>query len=149
MSNNYQRILCPISWSDNSMNALKETVNYTRNHNIQLDILYVIDSTLLAFGSFQPVMSIQQQKELAETYEKKMTNLIQKILDEGSSMYQVHSHIRFGDPRKVICENFLEEYRNDLIVLGQPHLNHLHRALTGSVYTYVSKYASCDILTIH
>ncbi|MFT9411326.1 universal stress protein, partial [Liquorilactobacillus hordei] len=69
MSNNYQRILCPISWSDNSMNALKETVNYTRNHNIQLDILYVIDSTLLAFGSFQPVMSPQQQKELAETYE--------------------------------------------------------------------------------
>ncbi|MDN7144305.1 universal stress protein [Liquorilactobacillus mali] len=148
MSNNYQRILCPISWSNNSMNALKKTANYTRNHNIQLDILYVIDSTILAFGNFQPEMSSQQKKQLKETYEKKMANLVQEILAEGSSMYQVHSHIRFGDPRKIICENFLEEYRDDLIVLGQPQFNHLHRALTGSVYAYVNKYATCDILTV-
>ncbi|MFT9190513.1 MAG: universal stress protein, partial [Liquorilactobacillus sp.] len=149
MSNNYQRILCPISWSNNSINALNGTVSYARVHNIQLDILYVIDDTLLAFGNFQPEMSPQQRKDLAEIYEKKMANLIQKFLDEGSSMYQIHSHIRFGDPRKIICDSFLEEYRNDLIVLGQPQFNHLHRVLTGSVYTYVSKYASCDILTIH
>ncbi|WP_057737971.1 universal stress protein [Liquorilactobacillus uvarum] len=149
MTADYQRILVAIDWDSASEKALKTCVAYAREHNLQLDILHVIDSSLLSFGNIDFSPSSQKIYELEQKNMYKLEKILSTALENGSSEYQTHIHLRFGDPRTVISSDFPSEYRNDLIVLGTTQKNRIQRTFVGSVSNHVVKTAKCDVLIVH
>lgn len=148
LTTNYQRLLVAIDWTSASERALELSTMYTHENNLQLDILHVIDSSLLSFGNVDVSPSSQKIYALEQKNMHKLEGVLARALESGSSEYQTHIHLRFGDPRKVISSDFPEEYRNDLIVLGTTQKNRIQRALVGSVSSHVIKTAKCDVLSV-
>ncbi|WP_235809369.1 universal stress protein [Liquorilactobacillus aquaticus] len=148
MTLDYQRILVAIDWNPASEEVLKVSAAYAREHNLQLDILHVIDSSLLSFGNVDITPSNQKLYVLEQENMNKLEKRMSIELKNGSSEYQTHIHLRFGDPRKVISTDFPSEYRNDLIILGTTQKNRVQRTFVGSVSNYVVKTAKCDVLVV-
>ncbi|MFT8606766.1 MAG: universal stress protein [Liquorilactobacillus ghanensis] len=146
MQQPYQRILLAIDLSNDIPDALEKSASYARHNNIQLDILFVLDPTIIVFGNTQAELSDENLYHLEKKASKQLKEIKNKLLAAGSSVYQIHTHLRFGDPRIIIAQEFPAEYRNDLIILGKTQKNHLQRFFTGSVSSYVIKTAQPDVI---
>ena len=68
------------------------------------------------------------------------------IKEAGLKPEQIRVHLRFGNPKLVIVEDFQPEYENDLIIVGSTGKNFLQRLVVGSVASYVIRSARCDVL---
>ena len=76
-----------------------------------------------------------------------MLELRRKAIQEaGLKPEQIRVHLRFGNPKLVIVEDFQPEYENDLIIVGSTGKNFLQRLVVGSVASYVIRSARCDVL---
>lgn len=144
----YQRILVAHDGSRSAEKALEIAADYARENNIQLDILYVLDSSIVGFGNTHAAPYDDDLYLFEEKAISQLDRIKKRLVAAGSSVYQVHVHLRFGDPRTIIAQEFPDEYRNDLIILGSSTKNYLQRIFTGSVSSYVIRTAACDSLII-
>ena len=129
--------------------ALERTAEYANKNNIQLDILYVLDPAIAGFGNTQIELSSESLYHLEEKSIGQLEIIKRRLIISGSSIYQVHVHLRIGDPRIIVAQEFPTEYQNDLIVLSSSRKNHLQRFFTGSVSSYVIKNAQADVVVMH
>ena len=65
---------------------------------------------------------------------------------DGLDEANVSVHLRFGNPKDVIVNDFQPEYHNDLIIVGSTGKNLFQRIIVGSVASYVVRAAKCDVL---
>ncbi|AUJ32466.1 MAG: universal stress protein [Liquorilactobacillus nagelii] len=149
MTQPYQRILFATDQSENNITALERTAEYANKNNIQLDILYVLDPAIAGFGNTQIELSSESLYHLEEKSIGQLEIIKRRLIISGSSIYQVHVHLRIGDPRIIVAQEFPTEYQNDLIVLSSSRKNHLQRFFTGSVSSYVIKNAQADVVVMH
>ncbi|MCI1634350.1 MAG: universal stress protein [Liquorilactobacillus nagelii] len=149
MTQPYQRILFATDQSENNVTALERTAEYANKNNIQLDILYVLDPAIAGFGNTQIELSSESLYHLEEKSIGQLEIIKRRLIISGSSIYQVHVHLRIGDPRIIVAQEFPTEYQNDLIVLSSSRKNHLQRFFTGSVSSYVIKNAQADVVVMH
>lgn len=149
MTQPYQRILFATDQSENNVTALERTAEYANKNNIQLDILYVLDPAIAGFGNTQIELSSESLYHLEEKSIGQLEIIKRRLIFSGSSIYQVHVHLRIGDPRIIVAQEFPTEYQNDLIVLSSSRKNHLQRFFTGSVSSYVIKNAQADVIIMH
>ncbi|MFT8747349.1 universal stress protein [Liquorilactobacillus nagelii] len=149
MTQPYQRILFATDQSENNVTALERTAEYANKNNIQLDILYVLDPAIAGFGNTQIELSSESLYHLEEKSIGQLEIIKRRLIISGSSIYQVHVHLRIGDPRIIVAQEFPTEYQNDLIVLSSSRKNHLQRFFTGSVSSYVIKNAQADVVIMH
>lgn len=149
MTQPYQRILFATDQSENNITALERTAEYANKNNIQLDILYVLDPAIAGFGNTQIELSSESLYHLEEKSIGQLEIIKRRLIISGSSIYQVHVHLRIGDPRIIVAQEFPTEYQNDLIVLSSSRKNHLQRFFTGSVFSYVIKNAQADVVVMH
>lgn len=148
MTLNYQRILVAVNKSAGADRALEKAVATAKRNHARLDILRVIDINSLQYkAGGQTVIDGQDIYDIEQSNEEFLTELRGKILrNDGLDPEQVFVHLRFGNPRTVILDDFQPEYHNDLLVIGGTEMSLFKRMLAGSVTSYVPRAAQCDVL---
>lgn len=143
----YKRILVCIDGSKNAKAALCDLANYVRGTDIRVDILRVLDINSLEYGGCGLILNSDRIVELEEANETYMKNIKHEMVhDYGLKPDQVFVHLRFGNPKTVIVDDFQPEYHSDLIVVGSAGKNFIERLIVGSVASYVLSHAKCDVL---
>lgn len=132
MKNMITRILCPIDFSQTSMEALEYA------HELAL----ATKATLLLCHAFDRPATW----ELGNQTEPADEALEQKLLDVKLTL-PVERFLHVGDPGKVICW-LADEQACDLIIMGTHGRTGLRHLVFGSVAEYVLQHAHCPVMTI-
>ena len=148
MAQEYKRVLVAIDGSKGADAALRTAIEDTkRNDHTHLDLLRVIDLNSLEYGGAGIALDGQKIYEIEQANEGYMLKLKDKIVAEYNlDADRVSVHLRFGNPKAVITQDFQPEYGNDLIVVGSTGKNFVQRMIVGSVASYVIRTAKCDVL---
>lgn len=143
MLKEYKKILVAIDGSDESEQAFKKAVHVAKRNNSILYLAHVID-----IRAFESVSSFD------ENLAAEATNIAKETLD-GYVVYgnehgveDIHCLIEYGAPKTVLSNQLQKEHDIDLIMLGATGLNAMERILIGSVSSYVSRHADCDVLIV-
>ena len=148
MAQEYKRVLVAIDGSKGADAALRTAIEVTkRNDHTHLDVLRVLDLNSLEYGGAGIALDGQKIYEIEQANEGYMLKLKDKIVDKYNlDVDRVSVHLRFGNPKAVITQDFQPEYGNDLIVVGSTGKNFVQRMIVGSVASYVIRTAKCDVL---
>ena len=148
MAQEYKRVLVAIDGSKGADAALRTAIEVTkRNDHTHLDVLRVLDLNSLEYGGAGIALDGQKIYEIEQANESYMLKLKDKIVAEYNlDADRVSVHLRFGNPKAVITQDFQPEYNNDLIVVGSTGKNFVQRMIVGSVASYVIRTAKCDVL---
>ena len=147
MSCEYEKILVAIDGSKGGEVALKEAIEVAKRNDAHLDVLRVMDLNSLEYGGAGIALDGEQIYEIENDSEEYLLELRRKAIQEaGLKPEQIRVHLRFGNPKLVIVEDFQPEYENDLIIVGSTGKNFLQRLVVGSVAAYVIRSARCDVL---
>lgn len=148
MAQEYKRVLVAIDGSKGADAALRTAIEVTkRNDHTYLDVLRVLDLNSLEYGGAGIALDGQKIYEIEQANEGYMLKLKDKIVAEYNlDADRVSVHLRFGNPKAVITQDFQPEYGNDLIVVGSTGKNFVQRMIVGSVASYVIRTAKCDVL---
>ena len=148
MAQQYKRVLVAIDGSKGADAALRTAIEVTkRNDHTHLDVLRVLDLNSLEYGGAGIALDGQKIYEIEQANEGYMLKLKDKIVAEYNlDADRVSVHLRFGNPKAVITQDFQPEYGNDLIVVGSTGKNFVQRMIVGSVASYVIRTAKCDVL---
>lgn len=149
MAQEYKRVLVAIDGSKGADAALRTAIEVTkRNDHTHLDVLRVLDLNSLEYGGAGIALDGQKIYEIEQANEGYMLKLKDKIVAEYNldADRRVSVHLRFGNPKAVITQDFQPEYGNDLIVVGSTGKNFVQRMIVGSVASYVIRTAKCDVL---
>lgn len=148
MAQEYKRVLVAIDGSKGADAALRTAIEVTkRNDHTHLDVLRVLDLNSLEYGGAGIALDGQKIYEIEQANEGYMLKIKDKIVAEYNlDADRVSVHLRFGNPKAVITQDFQPEYGNDLIVVGSTGKNFVQRMIVGSVASYVIRTAKCDVL---
>lgn len=148
MAQEYKCVLVAIDGSKGADAALRTAIEVTkRNDHTHLDVLRVLDLNSLEYGGAGIALDGQKIYEIEQANEGYMLKLKDKIVAEYNlDADRVSVHLRFGNPKAVITQDFQPEYGNDLIVVGSTGKNFVQRMIVGSVASYVIRTAKCDVL---
>ena len=148
MAQEYKRVLVAIDGSKGADAALRTAIEVTkRNDHTHLDVLRVLDLNSLEYGGAGIALDGQKIYEIEQANEGYMLKLKDTIVAEYNlDADRVSVHLRFGNPKAVITQDFQPEYGNDLIVVGSTGKNFVQRMIVGSVASYVIRTAKCDVL---
>ena len=143
-------ILVATDGSETSLAALDAAIGEAVVHGARLHVLSVVDSSIP-----QSTMAGPQSDILDVNYQiitDALTNEAQEVLDAAADTaakagIQVHQHLEYGDPRRVIIAT-AEEVGADLIVLGSTGRTGLEALLLGSVSSAVVTHAKTSTMII-
>jgi nucleotide-binding universal stress UspA family protein len=147
LENKYQRVLVAIDGSSGSDAALKKAVKVARREQAHLDILQVLDLNSLSYDNTGLSLDGKKVYQVEQVNENYLQDLKQQLIDEKQlPAAEISVHLRFGNPKSVIVNDFQPEYQNDLIIVGATGKNFIERLIVGSVASYVIRTAKCDVL---
>lgn len=141
----YEKILVPVDGSKSAEKALMKAIDIVKRNGGHLDILNVIDLKQFS-SSFGGMMDLSGDI-IYQTFED-----VQKYLDElentvkENGVDDVAVHARYGSPKTIIANDFVNDHKIQLIVMGSTGLNVVERMLVGSVTDYVVRTAKCDVI---
>ncbi|WP_395387286.1 universal stress protein [Pediococcus parvulus] len=145
MLQQYKNILAPIDGSKVTDTVLKKAIEVAKLNDTHLDILNVLEVNQFS-DTYGGAVSGDVIYKLSEDVQKRLAELKKQAEDAGLS--DVSVHVRFGNPKPVIATEFPKDHHNELIMIGSTGLNALERLMVGSVATYVSRNAICDVLVV-
>lgn len=145
MLQQYKNILSPIDGSKVTDTVLKKAIEVAKRNDTHLDILNVLEVNQFS-DTYGGAVSGDVIYKLSEDVQKRLAELKKQAEDAGLS--DVSVHVRFGNPKPVIATEFPKDHHNELIMIGSTGLNALERLMVGSVATYVSRNAICDVLVV-
>jgi nucleotide-binding universal stress UspA family protein len=140
----FGRLLCPIDFSQASIDALHVALSLANEADAELEVLNVIDwpddETFLVESFESPDM----QKQLETQTARRLDALIP---DEAKVWSRPSAKVRVGTPHREIV-SAANDMNADLIVLGVHGRNALDVTLFGSTTNQVVRRASCPVLTV-
>ena len=145
MVQQYKNSLAPIDGSKVTDTVLKKAIEVAKRDDTHLDILNVLEVSQFS-DTYGGAVSGDVIYKLSEDVQKRLAELKKQAEDAGLS--DVSVHVRFGNPKPVIATEFPKDHHNELIMIGSTGLNALERLMVGSVATYVSRNAICDVLVV-
>ncbi|GAB5051510.1 universal stress protein [Pediococcus ethanolidurans] len=145
MLQQYKNILAPIDGSKVTDTVLKKAIEVAKRNDTRLDILNVLEVNQFS-DTYGGAVSGDVIYKLSEDVQKRLAELKKQAEDAG--LKDVSVHVRFGNPKPVIATEFPKDHHNELIMIGSTGLNALERLMVGSVATYVSRNAICDVLVV-
>lgn len=141
----YQSVLVPLDTSQTAELALAKAVAVAERNNAHLDMLSVIDTHQSNY--FGGLVSGNLTDKLVNDATKYLDQLTSEV-KAHSSLTDIETHIRFGNPKSVIGIEFPDDHNTDLIMMGATGMNAIERALTGSVTDFVTKNSPADVLVV-
>lgn len=147
MEQDYEKILVPVDGSKETEMAFRKAVKVAQMNNGHIDVLTVLD-TKQFIGLHGGMLNGDVIYQLSEDAQKYLNELKDEAVKNGMSADNVAIHVRFGEPKTVIAQEFVEEYKNDLIMIGSTGMNAVTRLLVGSVSEYVTRNARTDVIIV-
>ncbi|UDM32223.1 universal stress protein [Lentilactobacillus laojiaonis] len=141
----YQNILVPVDGSSISSKVLDRGIELAIANDTTLDILNVLEVTQFN-QSYGSSLNGDVIYKLTEDTEKQLEAMQKRAQEAG--VKEVNIHIRFGNPKPIIANEFPQDHQTQLIVLGSTGLSAIERFVVGSVTSFVTRNAICDVLTV-
>ena len=143
MLKEYTKILVAIDGSEESEQAFKKAIHVAKRNNSILYLAHVID-----IRAFESVSSFDENlaAEATDVARETLDSYVHYANEHGVT--DVHCLIEYGAPKTILSTELQQEYNIDLIMLGATGLNAMERILIGSVSSYVSRHADCDVLIV-
>ena len=141
----FNRILCPVDFSEHSRAALKHAADLARDLGSELILIHVVEPILypVEYG-MAPVPSEDLESQAAHNAEAELQKLVSQLA-EGVS--QTQTRVEFGRAEDCIVR-FAELQGVGLVVLATHGLTGLKHMLLGSTAERIVRSASCPVLTI-
>lgn len=140
----FQKILCPVDFSEHSKAALRMARDLAREHGGRLTVLHVVEPILypVEYG-----MAPVPAEDLETTVTRNARERLEELVKEEVGGEPVETRVVFGAAWQEICR-IAEEEGFDLIVLATHGLTGLKHLLLGSVAERVVRHAPCPVLTV-
>lgn len=143
----YKNIVAAIDGSKATIPVLTAAVKSAIHNHAHLDLLTIEQVGQITDGYItSTTVSTDQTYNLVKTTEERLEDL--KMLAWKMGLLDVSIHIRFGNPKRVIAQDFPKDHHSDLIVIGTTGLSSVERFVLGSVTNYVNRNAPCDVLVV-
>jgi nucleotide-binding universal stress UspA family protein len=136
----FSRILCPVDFDDNSMQALDTAANLARENNGTVFVLHVVPLIIEPTGMPVYVDLYKGQEEAART---KLLEIAPKRL--GGLKYELLIHT--GEPAGTIL-NAEKRTKADLVVMATHGRRGFKRFFLGSIAELVLRESICPVLTV-
>ncbi len=140
MAQQFSRILCPVDFDDNSMQALDTAANLARESNGTVFVLHVVPLIIEPTG--MPVY-VDLYKGQEETARAKLLEIAHKRL--GGIKYEILTHT--GEPAGTIL-NAEKRIKADVVVMATHGRRGFKRFFLGSIAELVLRESTCPVLTV-
>ena len=142
-----KRILVPIDFSPDSLNALAYATELGAAFDADLLLLYVIEPIYYATPADIYAVNTNVATLLDEQRQAAEEQFAHIVAKQGSQARRMRTLIKSGTPSEVIVECAASE-RTDLIVLATHGRTGLAHLFLGSVAEKVVRTAVCPVLTV-
>lgn len=141
-----RKILCPIDFSEASLQGLEEAIEYAVHFEAELCLTHIIYNGIPlgadAAGYFALLPELQEIPH--HNVEKKLQEITSELRAQGVRTSYV---IGTGETGLGIVK-FANELQADLIIIGTHGWTGWKRIIFGSVAEKVMRYARCQVLTV-
>lgn len=140
----YDKIFVSLDGTEAQAKVLDRAIIMAANHNAELYIGHVIDSTALETAGTYPT-------DLIAALEKSFRSSIadQIILAENElTIKKVEVIVKAGRIRETLKDEMLDVIHPDLVICGARGLSSIKYAIMGSISTFLTRSAPCDTLVI-
>lgn len=141
---NFQKILCPVDYSNCSMSALTYATELALKDSARLYLLYVKDERVSDYGGLKFDAEFNHTAETVTGMEQKLRS---SIPEEIRCSINVEILIRAGVPFEEILK-VARDNVTDLIVMGTHGRTGITHMVIGSVAEKVLRHAPCPVLCI-
>lgn len=141
---NFQKILCPVDYSNCSMSALTYATELALKDSARLYLLYVKDERVSDYGGLKFDAEFNHTAETVTGMEQKLRS---SIPEEIRCSINVEILIRAGVPFEEILK-VARDNVTDLIVMGTHGRTGITHMVIGSVAEKVIRNAPCPVLCI-
>jgi len=140
----YDKIFVSLDGSETQAKVLDRAIIMAANHNAELYIGHVIDSTALETAGTYPTDLIAA---LEKSFRDSITDQI--ILAENEpTIKKVEVIVKAGRIRETLKDEMLDVIHPDLVICGARGLSSIKYAIMGSISTFLTRSAPCDTLVI-
>jgi nucleotide-binding universal stress UspA family protein len=140
-----KNILVPIDFSDYSKNALRYAVQFAKNFQAKMYLIYVVEPMIYpADFSMGQVAIPSMDADLQNRAEEELKNLANSFID---SSLEIETLIKTGKPFVEINET-AKEIDADLIIMATHGHTGVEHLLFGSTAEKVVRKAPCPVLTL-
>ncbi|MCK8635431.1 universal stress protein [Apilactobacillus kunkeei] len=143
MLQDYSQIMIPIDGSKNSKLAFNKSIEVAKHNDADLHIVHVIDTrSFTNLANFDSSMLDDVTSRVKDSLEK----YLKKAQEAG--IKNVDYTIEYGAPKSIISRDLVDRFDTDLIIIGANGQSAAERLLIGSVASYVTRVAECDVLIV-
>ncbi|MEQ1757207.1 MAG: universal stress protein [Vicinamibacterales bacterium] len=141
-----RRILCPVDFSDGSLNALTTAIGMAEEADARLTLLNVIEIPPTLFGTSG--MSETDVDRIRAAAEADVLRRLRALVPEGARTYcSVETAVVEGSAHREIVRSATDA-RADVIVIGAHGGGTLDRLVFGSTTHHVIRAAPCPVLVV-
>lgn len=141
----FKKILCPVDFSDTSMNAANNAINFAAEIKAEITFIHIIDIQALQNIGDLSGGSINNLDFLVEEEKPILNKLKEGCEKKGVKVKTILTH---GEPRNVILEA-IKEGGYDIIMMGTHGRKGLTRAVLGSMAENVVRNSDVPVLLYH
>ncbi len=141
----FKKILCPVDFSDTSMSAANNAINFASEAKAELTFIHIIDIQALQNIGDLSGGGINDLNLLIEEEKPILSKLKDECEKKGIKVKTVLTH---GMPINVILETIKED-GHDLIIMGTHGKTGLTRLVLGSIAENVVRRSDIPVLLYH
>ncbi len=142
------KILCPVDFSENALNAVEFASNIAKKHHAALTLIHVYTEK-----EFEEILSKEhakeQQLDLKNVAEHAET-MLERLVDEVNKWQRNHRcdyHLTYGSVEPQIID-YTKENEYDLVVIGIKGLNDAFERYVGSTTIQIMEKVPCPVLAV-
>jgi nucleotide-binding universal stress UspA family protein len=140
----YKRLLCPVDFSESSLNALRYALSLAEEADASLTILHVFDWPRDGDLLTQRFDTAEFRRVIEEDARARLDGL---VTDDVRQWCTPSTRVAYGKPYREIID-LAAQQQADLIVMGVRGRNSLDLTLFGSTTNQVVRRAPCPVLTL-
>jgi len=141
----FKKILCPVDFSDTSMNAANNAINFSMEIKAEITFIHAIDIQALQNIGDLSGGGINDMNLLIEEEKPVLKKLKDECDKKGIKVKTILTH---GEPVSVILETIKED-GHDLIIMGTHGKTGLTRLVMGSIAENVLRKSDIPVLLYH
>ena len=137
----YEHLLLPVDGSPGTDAAADQAFEFARRYDARLDVLYVVDSSVMPLDAHSQAIFQELENEGRRTLDEFVTAAEERGLDD------VTGTILRGAPHQVILD-YVSNNDVDLVVMGTHGRTGLEHFVLGSVTERVLRLSEAPVLTV-
>ena len=144
MTTSYSRIFVSLDGSEMQSHVLERACEIAASSGAELFVGHVIDSTPMQAAGTYPAT-------LIPSLEKAWRDSIEADVEKARSMPGIAGvtvDAKAGRVRETLMDEFINNYKPDLVICGARGLSNIKYAILGSISTFLVRSCECDVLIV-